>query len=168
MEEKAVHDAAAIFTSHLVLFRWQGVCHQRWNAAAVQMSVEAPSAIATVRTVSGVDTASWNRLAGILIFLMFIGRVGGRDYDLCSALRQQKQRGGLPQDAHHHGIKEKVHTPEIYFTDRVGSIWPPHRRGAAALGHEVMAVDGNGTASASFTSIVTQRPKSATAPTRNS
>ena len=51
------------------------------------------------------------------------------DYDLCSALRQQKQRGTAAAGTHHRRIKKGTYH-EIYFTDRVGSIWPPHRRGA--------------------------------------
>ena len=115
MEEKAVHDAAAIFTLYLVLsLTGAFVISMVETLPLSECLFETTSAIATRRAVSGVDTASWNRLTGDFNFLDVHWARRRTDYDLCSALRQQKQRGTAAAGTHHRRIKKGTYH-EIYF-----------------------------------------------------
>ena len=108
MEEKAVHDAAAIFTLYLVLSLMTNAPVSERTRAFVISTVETlplseclfetTSAIATVGLSLGLTPHLGIVSQGILIFLMFIGRVGGLTMIYAALSGSKSSAARLPQE----------------------------------------------------------------------
>ena len=99
MEEKAVHDAAAIFTLYLVLsLTGAFVISTVETLPLSECLFETTSAIATVGLSLGLTPHLGIVSQGILIFLMFIGRVGGLTMIYAALSGSKSSAARLPQE----------------------------------------------------------------------
>ena len=99
MEEKAVHDAAAIFTLYLVLsLTGAFVISTVETLPLSECLFETTSAIATVGLSLGLTPHLGIVSQGILIFLMFIGRVGGLTMIYAALSGSKSSVARLPQE----------------------------------------------------------------------
>lgn len=99
MEEKAVYDAAAIFTLYLVLsLTGAFVISTVETLPLSECLFETTSAIATVGLSLGLTPHLGIVSQGILIFLMFIGRVGGLTMIYAALSGSKSSAARLPQE----------------------------------------------------------------------
>ena len=99
MEEKAVHDAAAIFTLYLVLSLTGAFTISTVEGLPLSECLfETTSAIATVGLSLGLTPHLGIVSQGILIFLMFIGRVGGLTMIYAALSGSKSSVARLPQE----------------------------------------------------------------------
>ena len=99
MEEKAVYDAAAIFTLYLVLsLTGAFVIGTVEGLPLSECLFETTSAIATVGLSLGLTPHLGIVSQGILIFLMFIGRVGGLTMIYAALSGSKSSAARLPQE----------------------------------------------------------------------
>ena len=99
MEEKAVHDAAAIFTLYLVLSLTGAFAISTVETLPLSECLfETTSAIATVGLSLGLTPHLGIVSQGILIFLMFIGRVGGLTMIYAALSGSKSSAARLPQE----------------------------------------------------------------------
>ena len=99
MEEKAVHDAAAIFTLYLVLSLTGAFIISTVEGLPLSECLfETTSAIATVGLSLGLTPHLGIVSQGILIFLMFIGRVGGLTMIYAALSGSKSSVARLPQE----------------------------------------------------------------------
>ena len=99
IEEKAVHDAAAIFTLYLVLsLTGAFVISTVETLPLSECLFETTSAIATVGLSLGLTPHLGIVSQGILIFLMFIGRVGGLTMIYAALSGSKSSAARLPQE----------------------------------------------------------------------
>ena len=99
MEEKAVYDAAAIFTLYLVLsLTGAFVISTVETLPLSECLFETTSAIATVGLSLGLTPHLGIVSQGILIFLMFIGRVGGLSMIYAALSGSKSSAARLPQE----------------------------------------------------------------------
>ncbi|MCR5526586.1 MAG: Trk family potassium uptake protein [Lachnospiraceae bacterium] len=96
--EDITRKAAAIFMMYIMLFLTASmIISNVENISIVTSMYEAASAIATVGLTLGITPGLGNISRGILIFLMFFGRVGGLTV-IYAAFRQKKEVARFPHE----------------------------------------------------------------------